>query len=46
MGCHVDDLKQAVMDWNNHHPRFGNIDLAGTPLHRLKAPNVPDGLAV
>ncbi len=37
----VDDLKQAVADWNEYHPRFGEIDLTGTPLTRLVAPEVP-----
>ncbi len=28
----VEDLEQAVNDWNNQHPRFGTIDLRGTEL--------------
>lgn len=37
----VENLEQAVSDWNGGHPRFGNIDLDGTPLKRLPAPSVP-----
>ncbi|MFZ7172745.1 pirin family protein [Avibacterium volantium] len=40
-----DALRQAVEDWNNGHPRFGEINLAGTQLHRLKAPQIPAKLA-
>ena len=34
-------LEQAVTDWNNRHPRFGDIDLQGTLLKRLVAPELP-----
>ncbi len=44
VGSNVEDLKQAVTDWNNHHERFGDIALDGTALKRLVAPEVPDGL--
>lgn len=37
----VEDLEQAVNDWNNQHPRFGTIDLRGTELSRLTAPAIP-----
>ncbi|WKS97646.1 pirin family protein [Gallibacterium anatis] len=37
----VEDLEQAVNDWNNQHPRFGTIDLQGTELSRLTAPTIP-----
>lgn len=37
----VEDLEQAVNDWNNQHPRFGTIDLQGTELSRLTAPAIP-----
>lgn len=37
----VEDLEQAVNDWNNQHPRFGTIDLQGTELSRLIAPAIP-----
>lgn len=37
----VEDLEQAVNDWNNQHPRFGTIDLRGTELSRLAAPAIP-----
>ena len=40
----VEDLEQAVNDWNNQHPRFGTIDLQGTELSRLVAPAIPAGL--
>ena len=33
-------LQKAVADWNGGHPRFGNIDLAGTKLQRLAAPEL------
>ena len=33
-------LEKAVADWNNGHPRFGSIDLAGTKLQRLAAPEL------
>lgn len=40
-------LCQAVDDWNQHSPRFGaEIDLNGTPLKRLVAPEVPAGLGL
>lgn len=35
------EISQAVKDWNNHHPRFGNIDITGTGLKRLNAPEPP-----
>lgn len=34
------DLQQAVEDWNNGHPRFGDIDLHGTKLKRMNAPQM------
>lgn len=34
-------LEQAVTDWNNRHPRFGDIDLQDTLLKRLVAPELP-----
>lgn len=34
------DLQQAVADWNSGHPRFGEINLDGTTLQRLKAPEM------
>ncbi|MEH8107577.1 pirin family protein [Gallibacterium anatis] len=37
----VEDLEQAVNDWNNQHTRFGTIDLQGTELSRLTAPAIP-----
>lgn len=40
----ADALQRAVDDWNNGHARFGDIDLAGTPLKRLVAPKVPEKL--
>lgn len=33
-------LEKAIMDWNNHHPRFGQID---TTMPRLTAPPLPEG---
>lgn len=36
-----DDLAQAVADWNGGHPRFGTIDLRGTGLQRIDAPDLP-----
>ena len=40
-----DALRRAVDDWNNASPRFGKeIDLSGTGLKRLPAPEVPQGL--
>ncbi|WP_225748602.1 pirin family protein [Eikenella sp. Marseille-P7795] len=33
-------LVQAVADWNDGHPRFGHINLAGTQLTRLRAPEL------
>lgn len=40
----VEDLRTAVKDWNDGHERFGNINLDGTQLRRLVAPEVPEGL--
>lgn len=38
-------IHQSVEDWNNHHPRFGpEIDITGTGLTRLVAPEAPTGL--
>ena len=34
-------LEQAVADWNNRHPRFGDIDLQSSVLKRLVAPELP-----
>lgn len=40
-----EDLCQAVSDWNQGNTRFGaEIDLDGTPLQRLRAPDVPTRL--
>ena len=40
-----DALRRAVDDWNNASPRFGKeMDLNGTGLKRLAAPEVPQGL--
>ena len=36
-----DKLRQAVADWNNNADRFGHIDLNGTRLKRLVAPELP-----
>ncbi|MBH5329609.1 pirin family protein [Eikenella sp. S3360] len=33
-------LEKAVADWNSGHSRFGKIDLAGTKLKRLAAPEL------
>ncbi|MDO4224243.1 MAG: pirin family protein [Acinetobacter sp.] len=46
VASNVDDLHQAVEDWNAGHERFGHIDLQGTPLKRLVAPEVPQGFKV
>ena len=35
-----ESLEKAVADWNGGHPRFGSIDLAGTKLQRLAAPEL------
>lgn len=40
----IDDLKRTVSDWNAGHERFGTINLDGTQLRRLVAPEVPDTL--
>lgn len=38
-------LQQAVSDWNSGSSRFGaEIDLSGTALKRLVAPEVPEGV--
>ena len=38
-------LTQAVANWNNHHPRFGQeIDLSGSTLKRLVATEAPAGI--
>ncbi|NOL51844.1 pirin family protein [Pelistega suis] len=38
-------IHQAVKDWNNASPRFGQeIDISGTGLSRLVAPEAPEGL--
>ena len=38
-------IAQAVANWNNHHPRFGQeIDLSGSTLKRLVAPEAPAGI--
>ncbi len=34
------DIEQSIIDWNNGHERFGNINLKGTPLKRLRAPEL------
>ncbi|OOS25924.1 pirin family protein [Moraxella pluranimalium] len=44
VGRTVDDLEQAVADWNAGHARFGDISLEGTELKRLIAPAVPDSI--
>lgn len=33
-------IEQSIIDWNNQHPRFG--DVAGN-MHRLVAPALPEG---
>ncbi|RYZ79476.1 MAG: pirin family protein, partial [Moraxellaceae bacterium] len=33
-------LQQSVKDWNEAHHRFGDIDLEGTSLKRLIAPDL------
>ncbi len=35
-----EDIEQAIIDWNNHHPRFGDVD---SDLRRLAAPALPEG---
>lgn len=35
-----EDIEQAIIDWNNNHPRFGNVD---SDLKRLVAPELPEG---
>ncbi|WP_049237790.1 pirin family protein [Moraxella canis] len=42
----IESLQEAVDDWNNHHERFGDINLEGSKLRRLVAPDVPDTLSV
>ncbi|AOF53638.1 pirin-like C-terminal cupin domain-containing protein [Rodentibacter caecimuris] len=37
-------LEQAVEDWNNGPPRFSDINLDGSVLKRLPAPQVPNKL--
>lgn len=37
----AENLVKAVEDWNNGHARFGDINLDGTILTRLRAPEVP-----
>ncbi|MCS4533430.1 pirin family protein [Neisseria montereyensis] len=39
-----ESLRKGVADWNNKHPRFGDIDLTGTPLTRLVSPEAPETL--
>ena len=39
-------LIQSVQDWNAHHPRFGDIDLTGTALKRLVAPELPNHIVM
>lgn len=34
------ELEQSIIDWNNHHPRFGDVD---STLKRLEAPPLPEG---
>ena len=36
-----EELKQSVIDWNNGHERFGEVD---SDMQRLVAPEVPKGL--
>lgn len=35
-----EDIELAIKDWNNNHPRFGNVD---SELKRLEAPALPEG---
>lgn len=35
-----EDIEQAIEDWNNHHPRFGDVN---SELRRLEAPPLPEG---
>lgn len=37
----ADALQQAVDDWNSGHSRFGDINLTGTPLTRMRSPTLP-----
>ncbi len=41
IGDSRDTLRRAVADWNSGHPRFGKIDLSGTTLQRIPAPEMP-----
>ena len=34
------EIEQSILDWNNHHPRFGEVD---SNLKRLVAPKLPEG---
>lgn len=34
------EIEQSIEDWNNHHPRFGDVD---STLERLPAPPLPAG---
>lgn len=34
------ELEQSIIDWNNGHPRFGDVD---SSLKRLVAPPLPEG---
>lgn len=36
-------IEQSIVDWNNHHPRFGDVPVA---MKRLTAPPLPDGFKV
>lgn len=42
VGDDVESLRKGVDDWNNHHSRFGDIDLTGSTLTRLVAPEAPE----
>jgi len=34
------EIEQSIIDWNNRHPRFGDVD---SNLKRLTAPPLPEG---
>lgn len=42
VGDSKENIQKAVNDWNQHHPRFGEIDLSNTGLTRLNSPELPE----
>ncbi|WP_279378751.1 pirin-like C-terminal cupin domain-containing protein [Psychrobacter sp. JCM 18903] len=34
------EIEQSIIDWNNGHERFGNVD---SDMQRLPAPELPQG---